>query len=79
VQGNLDTNTWFTGDDADREPGALGFDPLKMAKGGTGSDDLKLKEIKNGRLAMCAIGGLIHRSFVTGEPLFPNLLGTPSA
>jgi light-harvesting complex I chlorophyll a/b binding protein 1/light-harvesting complex I chlorophyll a/b binding protein 4 len=32
--------------------------------------DMKLKEIKNGRLAMLAIGGMIHHNFIFGEPLF---------
>jgi light-harvesting complex I chlorophyll a/b binding protein 4 len=29
---------------------------------------MKLKEIMNGRLAMFAIGGMIHHNWVTGEP-----------
>jgi light-harvesting complex I chlorophyll a/b binding protein 4 len=37
--------------------------------------DLKLKELKNGRLAMIAIGGLVHQTIVTGSETlgtFPN-------
>ncbi len=38
-------------------------------------DDIKLKELKNGRLAMIAIGGLVHQQIVTGSETlgaFPN-------
>ena len=35
-------------------------------------EKLELQEIKNGRLAMLAIGGMIHHNWVTGEALFPN-------
>jgi len=62
--------TMFT--DPDREPGALGFDPMGLAVGKTEDEmnDMKLKEIKNGRLAMLAIGGMIHHNWITGESLF---------
>jgi len=33
--------------------------------------DMKLKELSNGRLAMMAIGGMIHHNFVVQGPLFP--------
>ena len=32
--------------------------------------DLKLKELKNGRLAMCAIGGLVHQTIIAGTETF---------
>jgi light-harvesting complex I chlorophyll a/b binding protein 4 len=59
-------------EDESREPGNLGFDPLGFGKGKSKEqmEDLQLKEIKNGRLAMLAIGGMIHHNWVTGEPLF---------
>ncbi|KAL3761965.1 hypothetical protein ACHAW5_006671 [Stephanodiscus triporus] len=57
--------------DASRVPGDLGFDPLGYkTKGAAEYAKLQLQEIKNGRLAMLAIGGMIHHNFVTGEPLF---------
>ena len=58
--------------DSSRVPGNLGFDPMGMAKGKSAQAmaDMELKEIKNGRLAMCAIGGMMAHNLVTGEPLF---------
>jgi light-harvesting complex I chlorophyll a/b binding protein 4 len=56
-------------DDPKRIPGQLGFDPLGLGKNGM-SDDIQLKELTNGRLAMLAIGGMIHHNIVTGGPLF---------
>ena len=56
-------------DDPARVPGDFGFDPLKLMKEGD-PDQYALKEITHGRLAMIAIGGMIHQSFVTGASLF---------
>eukprot|EP00281_Chroomonas_sp_CCMP1168_P026831 CAMPEP_0206254388 /NCGR_PEP_ID=MMETSP0047_2-20121206/23666_1 /ASSEMBLY_ACC=CAM_ASM_000192 /TAXON_ID=195065 /ORGANISM="Chroomonas mesostigmatica_cf, Strain CCMP1168" /LENGTH=216 /DNA_ID=CAMNT_0053680675 /DNA_START=26 /DNA_END=676 /DNA_ORIENTATION=- len=42
--------------------GNLGFDPL-----GLRSDRRAVTEIKNGRLAMIAIGGMTHHYFLTGK------------
>jgi hypothetical protein len=70
-KGNITMDTMFaTG--TDRTPGDLGFDPLNYKKKTSGPDMIKLQmqELKNGRLAMLAIGGMIHHNFVTGEPLF---------
>ncbi|KAK1737848.1 chlorophyll a-b binding domain-containing protein [Skeletonema marinoi] len=58
--------------DSDRVPGDFGFDPMGKLKGKSEAEinDMKLKEIKNGRLAMLAIGGMIHHNFIFGEALF---------
>lgn len=76
-KGNITMDTMLfttttTGTTTDRMPGDLGFDPLNYKKKTSGPDMIKLQmqELKNGRLAMLAIGGMIHHNFVTGEPLF---------
>jgi hypothetical protein len=69
-KGNVTMENMFS--DPKRVPGNLGFDPMGFSKGKSAEQmaDLELKEIKNGRLAMLAIGGMIHHNWVTGEPLF---------
>jgi len=69
-KGNVTMETMF--EDENREPGNLGFDPMGLAVGKTEDqmNDMKLKELKNGRLAMLAIGGMIHHNWITGEALF---------
>merc|ERR1719198_521699 len=56
-------------DDPKRVPGDFGWDPLRL---GTPEniETYKNRELENGRLAMIAIGGMIHGSFVTGEGVF---------
>jgi len=69
-KGNVTMENMFN--DPARVPGKLGFDPMGLAKGKTPEQmaEIELNEIKNGRLAMLAIGGMIHHNWVTGEPLF---------
>eukprot|EP00957_Ditylum_brightwellii_P199158 15181509-Ditylum_brightwellii.AAC.1 len=69
-KGNVTMETMFS--DPERVPGDLGFDPmgLSVGKSQEEKDKLALQELKNGRLAMLAIGGMIHHNWVTGEPLF---------
>ena len=65
--------------DSDREVGMFsapiyGSAQLK-GKSKAQIDDLKLKELKNGRLAMIAIGGLVHHTIISGSEVlgpFPN-------
>lgn len=49
------------------EPGDFGFDPLRLStKSAEVREKYQLQEIKNGRLAMSAIGGLVHQSLLLG-------------
>jgi len=69
-KGQVTMETMFQ--DPAREPGNLGFDPmgLSVGKDQEDKDRKQLVELKNGRLAMLAIGGMIHHNWITGEPLF---------
>ena len=52
-------------------PGDLGFDPLGIyyQEGPTKQNELRLQEIKNGRLAMMAITGFSVQEFLWGTPV----------
>jgi len=69
-KGNVTMETMF--EDPERVPGDFGFDPmgLSVGKSQEEKDSMALKELKNGRLAMLAIGGMIHHNWVTGDALF---------
>jgi hypothetical protein len=57
----------------DRMPGDFSFDPLGLYPSDPAKQkEMQLKELKNGRLAMCAIGGMVAGSLVTGHG-FPYL------
>lgn len=67
--------------DSTREPGDLGGGTNRAGanqlKGKSPSQvaDMKLKELENGRLAMVAIGGIIHHAIIAGTDSlgpFPN-------
>eukprot|EP01035_Chromulina_nebulosa_P019978 gene19978-25947_t len=70
--GKLSILDMFEG--SDREPGqfSLPIYGASLLKGKTEAqiNDIKLKEIKNGRLAMFAIGGLVHHTIVQGTETF---------
>jgi len=55
-----------------REPGDFGLDPLSILKGKSEEEvkRWKLRELKNGRLAMFAIGGVATQAVLNGSP-FP--------
>ncbi|KAH9312957.1 hypothetical protein KI387_027992 [Taxus chinensis] len=55
-------------------PGGPLFNPLGFGKDEKSMKELKLKEVKNGRLAMLAIVGYFIQGLVTGVGPFQNLL-----
>jgi len=67
----------FTGA-SDRAPGDFKFDPLGLAKTDAAMATMKLKEIKNGRLAMIGIGGMVHHYILTGKGPLQFLGGIPN-
>jgi len=64
---------WFGITDI-REPGDIGFDPLRlMPKDKAAADKMRLKELKNGRMAMIAMAGFASNHFLPGS--VPGLQG----
>ena len=51
----------------DRAPGDYYFDPLNCARNPSAFARRQLVEIKNGRLAMIAVSGMLHHYFITGK------------
>jgi hypothetical protein len=57
----------------DRKPGDFGFDPLGLwPQDEEAQKAMQLKELKNGRLAMIGIGGMVAGAVVSGHG-FPYL------
>lgn len=55
------------------DPGNYGFDPFGLAKDPKRKAHYQLAEIKNGRLAMVAIGGAIHHALLTNQGMIEQL------
>lgn len=65
-KGKISYTDMFTGDAV---PGELGFNPMGLKM----TDKLRLQEIKNGRLAMCGVGGVIHSMLLYKVPIVAQL------
>jgi light-harvesting complex I chlorophyll a/b binding protein 4 len=59
--------------DPNRKPGDFGFDPLGLGKDPQTRRRYQVAEIKNGRLAMLAVGGFIHHMFLTHQGVMEQL------
>merc|ERR1719329_1671065 len=52
---------------SERMPGDFGFDPLGCGKDPNALARRQLVELKNGRLAMIAVGGMVHHYLLVGR------------
>ena len=60
---------------ADYVNGDLGFDPLGLKPADQASfDELRTKELQNGRLAMLGVAGIVAQELVNGKGVLENLL-----
>eukprot|EP00180_Rhodochaete_pulchella_P001106 Plantae.Rhodophyta-Rhodochaete_pulchella.ctg19215.p4 GENE.Plantae.Rhodophyta-Rhodochaete_pulchella.ctg19215~~Plantae.Rhodophyta-Rhodochaete_pulchella.ctg19215.p4 ORF type:complete len:129 (+),score=23.93 Plantae.Rhodophyta-Rhodochaete_pulchella.ctg19215:703-1089(+) len=56
-----------------REPGYFAFDPLGLGKDAETVKKYQVAELTNGRLAMIAIGGMIHAQWITKQGIIEQL------
>eukprot|EP00439_Symbiodinium_sp_Y106_P001973 s494_g1.t1 len=61
----------FEGDGASRAPGDLDFGKRFLPQDKAAAEDLALKDLTNGRLAMLAFSGMVHHNLIVKGPLFP--------
>jgi light-harvesting complex I chlorophyll a/b binding protein 4 len=54
-------------------PGNYGWDAFGLMKEGGAKNHYRVAEIKNGRLAMLAIGGAIHHTLITNQSLLEQI------
>lgn len=74
IEGASDPSEFWFGR-GEREAGDLGYDPLNYQKGKTVEqmNDIKLKELKNGRLAMMAMAAYTSEHWISGSvPFIPG-------
>ncbi len=64
--------------ETNRMPGDYGFDPLGFSKDPAAASTYRLKEVKNGRLAMIGVGGMVHHYILTGKGPLQFLGGIPN-
>ena len=57
----------------DRAPGEFGFNPLNLGKSPAIQKDYALKEVRNGRLAMFAMAGILLQEVSTGKGAIEGL------
>jgi hypothetical protein len=62
-----------------REPGYFGFDPMGLGKDSSAFAKFQVNEIKNGRLAMIATGGIITVQQVYHKGAIELMLGLPGS
>lgn len=60
-------------DEGCANPGDFGIDPLGLSKTPERKAHYQLAEIKNGRLAMIAVGGAIHHALLTNVGLWEQI------
>ena len=64
--------TMMTMFDGTAGAGDFGWDPMGLMSPAN-EERMKMRELQHGRLAMIAIGGMIHGSFVTGTGVFGGM------